>query len=281
MLVPNRAFSIVKHSAAESSRYALGGIRFERDKDGSPYAIATDGRRLVAVNWQEPPVSLFPPVAGVSLEPVDDFSTVVPVVACKDAPKLVKHPRNNPKPILEHVAIDEHGTNGRVPIHATNLEKEVTLKPDSVEGKFPAWRDVFPRYNHANSHSVRVDPACLAEILQTVREIATTRDCRGVTLTIRDAESPVLVTATHDGANVGGVVMPLTPAGPVGAPLSPAWLPQGVEENPCRYETAKEKAMRVALGRITYAAHKAAEEHSDVPELGYIQEFARLALETK
>ena len=55
MLVPINVFSAMFPLAdRKSTRYALGGIKLERTADGSPVAIVTDGRKMLAYTWTEP-----------------------------------------------------------------------------------------------------------------------------------------------------------------------------------------------------------------------------------
>ena len=238
MLVPNRVFPVHTFCDNESSRYALGGVLFERSK-GTPYAVSTDGRAMVAASWDEMP-------AGESKTPkemlakVADYSAIIAAEACKKAPKLVKLSKRllQSKPALAHVAIHEGATNGKSPMFVTDLEQNVAVDAPTIEGRFPAWRDVIPGYNRGNSVSVCVDPHYLADILKTVATIGTTEEARGVVLTIKDKDTPVLVTADHAGARAVGVVMPLRgseesrrPKHRQGDPISPAWLPQGVERD--------------------------------------------------
>ncbi len=140
MLIPNRVFpALVTHCDLDSSRYALGGIYFERDKKGTPYAAVTDGRRLIATTWTEPDEAHFPGPDKMKGQPDGGFSTIVPMAACKEASKMVKHDKKQleNKPILGNVLLDEASANGRVSLYATNLERDTTLRPDSLEGRFP------------------------------------------------------------------------------------------------------------------------------------------------
>ena len=243
MLIPNRVFpALVTHCDPGSSRYAFGGIRFERDAEGTPYAVATDSRRLIVTTWTEPNAADYPGPASLCDNPAE-FSVVVPIDACKKAPRLVKLGKKllKDRPILGNVLLDEAETNGRVPLFATDLENCVALEPKPVEGRFPKWRDVFPAYHAGNSLSVCIDPFLLAETLKSVGALATTDEKRAVVLTIKDKHSPVLVSASLDGVDAAGAVMPLDSDKTGDEPERPAWLPQGVDTDakpePTRRET--------------------------------------------
>ncbi len=241
MLIPNRVFpALVTHCDPGSSRYAFGGIYFERDKEGTPYAVATDSRHLIATTWTEMDVAEYPGPEEMMGRTDGEFSVVVPQEACKKAPKLVKLGKRS-LPILGNVLLSEASANGRVPMFATNLEDRATIEPESVEGRFPKWRDVFPAYHAGNSLSVCIDPFLLAETLKSVGALATTDEKRAVVLTIKDKHSPVLVSASLDGVDAAGAVMPLDSDKTGDEPERPAWLPQGVDTDakpePTRRET--------------------------------------------
>ena len=66
MLIPKDLFSaLLPLTDRESKRYALAGIKLERLADGSPVAIATDGRKMLAYTWIEPIEHVLKPTAEV------------------------------------------------------------------------------------------------------------------------------------------------------------------------------------------------------------------------
>ena len=69
MLVPRTMFNLHEVCDPDASRYALGGVYFERAEDGSPVAVATDGRRMVAATWGEDPAEQYPPRPAVTPHP--------------------------------------------------------------------------------------------------------------------------------------------------------------------------------------------------------------------
>jgi len=101
----------------ESSRYALGAVLIDV-QGGDPTFVATDGRRLSAVQTETD-------------QAVDDSQTLVPVTALTLAAALAD------------------GSEGSVQIEATKSEAVLTwlggvLTARLVDGRFPRWRDVFP-----------------------------------------------------------------------------------------------------------------------------------------
>lgn len=85
----------------ESSRYALGGVRLERQGDSTCFAIATDGRRLTCIEWQDSDTP--------KAERVDGYATTIPADACKAIDKSAG-PVSARNPRLGRVAIDEPST---------------------------------------------------------------------------------------------------------------------------------------------------------------------------
>jgi hypothetical protein len=126
----------------EQCRYALGGVLVERDAEGKPHAVATDGRRLHHVTWVEDDAAAMPGL-GLDIRPRPGLAEILPAAAWKAAAKLPM-PKRTPKPILQNVLLEESTANGQVKLAATDLERSETQVVRSVEGRFPAWRDVLP-----------------------------------------------------------------------------------------------------------------------------------------
>ena len=71
MLIPKWLFGakITKLADSEASRYALAGVKLERSKEtGRPIAVTTDGRRMLAVTWEERDASEHPCCKGFRVE---------------------------------------------------------------------------------------------------------------------------------------------------------------------------------------------------------------------
>lgn len=113
-----RAVRAVSYACdSESSRYALGAVLIDVT-GGDPTFVATDGRRLSAVQTETD-------------QAVDDSQTLVPAVAMRFAATLAER------------------SEGSVQIEATKSDVVLTfdggvLTARLLDGKFPRWRDVFP-----------------------------------------------------------------------------------------------------------------------------------------
>lgn len=114
-----RAVNAVSYAVdSDSSRYALGAVLIDVT-EGNPTFVATDGHRLSSVQTETD-------------QAVDDSSTLIPAAAIRFARSIAEK------------------TKGSVQIEAT--AKEVVISCDGgtitsllLEGKFPRWRDVYPK----------------------------------------------------------------------------------------------------------------------------------------
>jgi len=180
----------------ESTRYALGGVLIEVG-DNCVTAVATDGRRLAL---QSGPAKLAetPPAEG---------NTIIPTRTMQ---------------LLERALADNDGD-----IQLVLRENDVQVKTQRalvesrlVEGRFPKWRDVFPRTEPRMTVELVVGP-----FLSAVRQsaIVTSEQHRGVDFTF--AEGKVVLVA--EGAEYGEarVEMPVAYEGEsVQVTLDPRYL---------------------------------------------------------
>lgn len=173
----------------ESSRYALGGVLMELTETGLT-AVATDGRRLAR---QEGPAQ------SVEGHLTGDATTIIPTKAMN---------------LLERVLADNEEN-----IQLTARENDILVRSGGatvysrlVEGRYPKWRDVFPRREGMVKIDLTAGPFHAA-----VRQaaIVTSDERRGVDFTFgggkiilvaRGAEfgeSHVEMPIAYDGAEVG------------------------------------------------------------------------------
>ncbi|MEN6407127.1 MAG: DNA polymerase III subunit beta [Thermoguttaceae bacterium] len=181
----------------ESSRYALGGVLIEFSDKGLT-AVATDGRRLA--RQEGPAQSVGGHVSG-------DNMTIIPTRAMQ---------------LIERALGD---TEENVQVAARSNDVLVrsglaTIYTRLVEGRYPKWRDVFPRRDDV--HRIEL---CVGPFYAAVRQaaIVTSEDRRGVDFTFGGGK---IVLAGH-GAELGEshVEMPIAYDGPeVGIALDPRFL---------------------------------------------------------
>ena len=181
----------------ESSRYALGGVLMELTPTGIT-AVATDGRRLAR---QEGPAK------SVGDHKTGDNMTIIPTRAMQ---------------LLERALADNEENICLCARDNDVLVKsgQATIYSRLVEGRFPRWRDVFPRRDDMIKVELTVGP-----FYATVRQaaIVTSEQRRGVEFTFGEGK---LVLAGH-GAEYGEshVELPIAYDGsPIHVTLDPRYV---------------------------------------------------------
>ena len=158
---------------SESARYALGGVLIELTSD-KIIAVGTDGRRLAK---QEGPAK------AVGGHETGDATTIIPTRAMQ---------------LLERALADSEEN-----IQLATRENDVLVKSGRsviysrlVEGRYPQWRDVFPRQERAVQIELTAGP-----FYSAVRQaaIVTSEERRGVDFAFGEGK---LVLAGH-GAEYG------------------------------------------------------------------------------
>lgn len=207
MLVPRSAFAARKICDLQASRFALGGVLLERDADGRPFAVATDGRRLIALTWKEDDAANYPPVAGCDPSPVAGCSMLLPAAICDQAAKT-KAGAKSPKPILRNIAIDEHDAES-VAMMATDQNETARIDARQMEGRFPRWRDVVPQLRTDDIH-VRLDARLLRGLLEVIESHNDTDVCSVVFSLNREnpAHRPVTLSVAGCNQSAVAVIMP-------------------------------------------------------------------------
>ena len=119
----------------ESSRYALGGVLLEFEPDKIT-AVGTDGRRLAKMEG---------PCQTVGHCSHDDTTTIVPAKSMQ---------------LIERAFTDMEAEI-RISVHANDIllkSPRVTIYSRLVEGRFPKWRDVFPKRRESVQIELAVGP---------------------------------------------------------------------------------------------------------------------------
>lgn len=181
----------------ESSRYALGGVLIELAPEGLT-AVATDGRRLA--RQECPAKSVGGHVSG-------DTMTIIPTRAMQ---------------LLERALADNEEN-----IQLAARENDVmvrsgraTIYSRLVEGRYPKWRDVFPRRDGMRKFDLTVGPFFTA-VRQAM--IVTSEERRGVDFVFGGGK----VVLTGHGAELGEshVELPIADDGEeLGITLDPRYM---------------------------------------------------------
>jgi len=181
----------------ESSRYALGGVKLEW-QTGVLTAVGTDGRRLAKMEGPAQAVDSPPPIGDVTVVPTRAMQLLERALAEDDSEIQVAFRQN-----------DVLVKSPRAVIYSRLLE-----------GRFPRWRDVFPRREKSLKLELLVGPL-YAAVRQAA--IVTSEESRGVDFTFGDG---TLVLAGQT-AEVGQsrVELPIAYAGePISITLDPRFV---------------------------------------------------------
>ena len=210
MLIPRAIFKISDCAAKESTRYAINGVNVEREADGKCRATTTDGRRLLTVSWDDSETREKFPECGAATTPLDRFTAIVSTDQWKQARKALPRAKVSLKPVLNHCLLDETTANGTTDMICTDSETPTKCTERTIEGRFPAWREVVPEYTIGeDAVEIGVDPRLLAELLRAIEAAATDEDSKGVRMVIpMDPKRPIVINAESGGREAVGVLMP-------------------------------------------------------------------------
>ncbi len=231
MRILRQALAVAACSDSESSRYALGGALIERIGDDVCCAVACDGRILAYTQWKEDQET-----------PRGELDKIIlSEQTCKKAARL-SAPTKKVRDLgldstANFVTLDEPSLNGTARISGIAPGKDPqTIEEQTIEGRFPNWRGVFPAQDSEKETTIVLDPVLLTRLLSAVATAGGVIDgARGVAVTFRDPKSPVTVGyVSKDGTTrAAGVIMPLEPKGKRGGEHNTAkrcrWQPVGME----------------------------------------------------
>jgi len=209
MLIPTQVCKNVgKVAAKETTRYAIDGVLLERRSDHC-LAAATDGRMLLRARWSDADHAEYPAVDGLNLEPQAGFKTLIPSAELADVAKMP--PRRPTRRILGRIALDEHTCNGSATFKSTDLSSVQTREVKTVEGHFPMYEDVIPRYRIGfDAIEIGVSPELLIRLLTAMAGAATSDDNRGVRLVVPiRPSSPIFLESRNNEVQATGVLMPV------------------------------------------------------------------------
>ena len=141
----------------ESSRYALGGVKFESE-EGNLLAIGTDGRRLAKMQG---------PIESVGSPDAFGDATIVPSRSLQLIERTIADGAE-----IVRIAVRQNAV--------LVSSGPVTFSTRLLEGRFPRWRDVFPQRSESAQIELTAGP-----FFSAVRQaaIVTSDDSRGVDFT--------------------------------------------------------------------------------------------------
>ncbi len=206
ILLPPNLAGLTKLAATEGGRFAMNGVLLEITPEGYR-AVATNGKVLGVI--EGPPVDTFaeyPALPGLAQAANGATSGIIPSDAWAAGFKMIPKRAVRINPILNSLACIL-GKN-EVNFGATDLESAPTSYNRLLEGRFPDYRQVFPKNDPVVT--ITVDPRLLIEVLKVAAAVADADNCQ-VTLSIVTPKVPMRVEAKNGtGQSFQGLIMPLT-----------------------------------------------------------------------
>lgn len=166
MRVPKSICALTECCDSEASRYALGGVLFGRTKK-RPFAVATDGRRLMHVSWDEGDLLEFE-----NEQPAGDGRGDQQIVAISTVKELAGLCNGSRGTDAKRFFLDESTPNVTASFAEKDIKRTVETKP--IEGRFPKWQDVLPTKDPVSS--VRMGATLL---LSTLKAAVAALECKG------------------------------------------------------------------------------------------------------
>jgi DNA polymerase III sliding clamp (beta) subunit (PCNA family) len=193
MILPRSLAKVTTWADPESSRYALGGVRIGRQKDKC-FAEATDGRRLVLLEWKDKGPETDAILDGKKLGRACRAVKRGQVVMA-ESPNGVAHVGDMAVPTIQ----------GRWP------RTEDVLDPAKV-GSEEATFTVERLLQLANMIDLKVGDTTVKLNATFVRELAETAKAVGsdkVRIRASDAQSAVTCDCAHGNVEMTAVIMPM------------------------------------------------------------------------
>jgi|YNPMSStandDraft_1061717.scaffolds.fasta_scaffold03467_2 DNA polymerase-3 subunit beta len=170
----------------ENPRYALGGVLWELLEDRA-IAVATDGRRLAKEEG---------PARSIGGHTTGEATRIIPLRAMQLMERIFTDPEEEIQ-----IVFRENDVLVRSP--------KITVYSLLVEGRFPRWRDVFPKTPYPIQLELPVQP-----FYQAVREAAimTSPEHQGIRFTF--GEGKVVLAAQEAELGESRIELPITYEGP-------------------------------------------------------------------
>ena len=208
-LLPKGILALRNVASQEPTRYAMHGVRFKRLEDGKLQAVATDGKRLALVVFDDENREQFPETGIKHATSVPGFTTILPNDALKNAERSMPKGKANAR--LMGLALDETTANGTVElatIHAPGSVTRTTVP--SVEGQFPPVEDVIPGADKPyGTVRIGVNVGLLHELVVALRAATGANGDPVAVLEINDANSAMRVLVASGGQKALGLLAPV------------------------------------------------------------------------
>jgi len=216
MIIPRPILKAVSRACdTASSRYALGSVLVQRNGDKC-MAAATDGRRLVAAEWDRgqnnmnegPPETVMPTESKT-------FSRLIPQSVVGLVQRLAKptSSRNGKgKPRFDNLLISEATNDDSVSVTSRNTDQRDTIVSQAAVGRFPKVNEILhPEGGLPTGRTISMDARLLADTLLAVVEATPSGyEPNRVTIVVPDdKQEMVQIAREHGGVKCTAVIMPM------------------------------------------------------------------------
>lgn len=194
MLISKNHLSIVDIASKDNSRPVLTCLKIEKTDEGV-ISVATDGYVLAKITEKTPDFNDFPetPVTLKRAEKV-----LLPAESAKNIDKAIK--KNKALEVLNYAALGDGA------VVTTDLEKTTSIAFQTVDGKYPEYETLMPKYTKENSVTVKLNP----ELLMRALKIYKNESSVDITIPLERTDvSPVELQNDHSEVKKTVVVMPL------------------------------------------------------------------------
>ena len=197
-MLNKRNFDVAAFCSKEESRYSLQGIQVTPEA-----TVATDGHRLVWVSASPFKSEHYPQVQGLTAS--DTFTPFI--LARETAATVAKFiPKKTHIPVLANAGVSD-GPDGTRMLAVTDLKTPQVWQTIPVEGKFPAYDYVIPKFEEAK-YRICLNAEYLAQIAKFAAQF--NDHSHAVVLSFYSDDKPVRFDAIDmDGQAMTAVCMPI------------------------------------------------------------------------
>jgi hypothetical protein len=201
MRIPKSICAIASCCDSESARFAMSAVLFGR-RNKKPFAVATDGRRMIHATWDEEQLLEFPNENAGRITSL--------LVHGKDVKELASLCNGSKVADKKRVYLDESvAENVTASFTDKDIHREIESKP--IEGRFPQWQDIIEDDKAKPVASVRMAGTLLLSTLKAVVSALECEGAQGVLLEVMQAgdstPNRIRISGEQNGKTVVAVQM--------------------------------------------------------------------------
>jgi len=200
MIINKNNLNVCLAASNDQYRGNLNAVFF--DKDGT---VATDGHILMKVSYPDIKDKEYPVFEGLKEDKEKIKPFLLPKASVVDLMRSLQ--KNKDKPILNQtakLAVDKTNKNGNAFFGITNLETSQVKTIRKVDEEFPNYKRVLWEKKE-KTFEIAVDPRLMIDVLSQF----TAMGIRGIRLSFKTNEHPIMFSGNLDGQEALGVLMPM------------------------------------------------------------------------